>query len=141
MNLTNTLRAVREEHGQLSAVLLVSVASDPAHSLHNRFTWDDSEAGHRYRLIEAGRLLRIARIPYEPTRPAGLRAFVAVKGKDTPRSDYVPVETAMANEFTRRLVLAQMEREWKTLKRRYQHMAEFADLIAGDFVELQDRTG
>lgn len=136
--MTSTLRdcltAIHDEHGVLTPALVVDVARDPEHPLHSRFEWDDGIAAEKYRLVQAGELLRV-KLAKDPARPDNLRAFLAVKGKDTPQSVYVPTETALADEFTRHLVLSEMEREWKALKRRYQHMAEFAQLITADLSE------
>lgn len=135
MSLLDTLTTIHQQHGSLTPALLVDLATDPEHPLHDRFTWDDTEAAHKWRIVQAGQLLRVVRLPDDPKRPNNLRAFVAIKGKDTPRAEYVPTEDAMADEFTRRLVLADMEREWRSLKRRYQHMSEFAALVTADILQ------
>jgi hypothetical protein len=129
------LTAVRDEFGTLTPELVVDVARDPEHPLHSRFEWDDSVAAEKWRIEQAGQLLRVVKLPVDPDRPRDLRAFIAVKGQDSHRSEYVPTEEALADDFTRRLVLTAMEREWKALKRRYQHMAEFAQLVASDMKE------
>ncbi len=132
----NTLRdhltAIRDERGSLTPALVVDTARDPEHPLHSRFEWDDTTAAEKWRLEQAGQLLRIVTLPRDATRAHDLRAFVAVKGQDSRSSDYIPTEEAMADEFTRRLVLADMNREWRQLKKRYEHMAEFASLILSD---------
>ncbi len=130
-SLLTELQAIRDQHGTLTPELVVDVARDPDHPLHSRFEWDDGVAAEKWRREQAGQLLRVVR-EVDPTLPNDLRAFVAVKGKDTHRAEYVPVRQAMSDEFTRKLVLADMEREWKSLRRRYQHMAEFAALVMRD---------
>jgi predicted RNA-binding protein YlxR (DUF448 family) len=135
MSLLDHLTAIRDERGTLTPALVVDVARDPEHPLHSRFEWDDSVAAEKWRLEQASQLLRVVRLPADPSRPNDLRAFVAVKGKDSHRAEYVPTQEAMADEFARRLVLADMEREWKALRRRYQHMAEFAQLVLRDVQE------
>lgn len=125
------LQAIHDQFGSLTPELVVETASDPKHPLHDRFDWDDTVAAQKWRLEQAGQLLRVTYRP-DPTKPTDLRAFVAVKGEDSHRADYIPTETAMADPFTRQLVLRAMDREWKAFKRRYQHMAEFADLIRRD---------
>ena len=134
-NLRGLLQDIRDQHGALTPVLVVDAARDPEHPLHSRFDWDDTSAGHKYRLAQAGALLRVAVLPKTPRQAHDLRAFVAVKGKDSHRADFVPTEAAMGDEFTRRLVLADMEREWRALKRRYQHMVEFSQLVLTDLEE------
>lgn len=130
------LRAIHDEHGSLTAALVVDVARDPDHPLHARFEWDDTVAAEKWRLEQAGQLLRVVKLPPNPARPHDLRAFVAVKGQESHRAEYVPTEVAMADEFTRKLVLADMQREWRALKRRYEHMAEFAQMVSADLTAV-----
>lgn len=130
--LRDQLQAIYDDAGTLTPALVVDAARDPKHPLHSRLEWDDSAAAEKYRLDQAAALIRSVRITYadNPTGPKDLRAFTAIKGRDSHKADYVPTEVAMANPFTRQLVLRQMERDWRTFKRRYEHMTEFADLIA-----------
>lgn len=127
-SLRDHLQAIRDEHGTLTPALVVDTARNPQHPLHSRFEWDDRIAGEAYRLTQAGQLLRVTFKP-DPTKPTDLRAFVAVKGEDTPTSDYIPTTEALADPFTRELVLRSMKRDWQTFQRRYKHMAEFAEFI------------
>lgn len=129
------LTSIRDARGALNAEIVLEEASDPRHPLHNRFDWDDTEAAHQWRLRQASQLLRVVRFRPDPTTPRNLRAFVAVRGRNTPRADYVPTEEALSDDFTRRLVLADMEREFRTLKRRYEHMREFADMLRREIAE------
>lgn len=130
--LLDQLQAIRDQYGRLDDEAIVETAADPDHPLHSRFDWDDSVAGHKWRLEQAGKLLRAVHLPPEPGRPEDLRAFMRVQGEGTRKGDYVPTQEAMADEFTRKLVLRDMEREWRLLKRRYEHMKEFAAMVAAD---------
>lgn len=136
MNLRDQLLAIRDQHGELHPQLVVDAAQPDDHPLHARFEWDDALAGPKYRLIQAHRLLRVARLPLSyaehPTGPSSLRAFVAVPRGSNPQPDYQPTEEALADEFTRRLVLQQMEREIAALKRKYGHLEEFAAALAAE---------
>lgn len=127
-NLRSQLQAIRDERGSLTPALVVEVAADPAHPLHSRFEWDDAIAGHKYRLEQAGQLLRVTFTP-DPSKPRDLRAFVTVKGEDSPTSEYVPTDEAMADPFTQQLVLRAMKRDAETFKKRWQHMAEYASVV------------
>lgn len=130
--LLDHLQAIRDERGALTPALVVEAARDPEHPLHSRFEWDDTAAAEKWRLEQASQLLRVVKLPNVEGRPSNLRAFVAVKGAECHASDYTPTGEALSDDFTRRLVLRDMEREWKALKRRYEHMREFAALIASD---------
>ena len=126
--LRDHLQAIRDEHGALTPRLVVDTAADPDHPLHSRFDWDDSTAADKWRIEQAGQLLRITYRP-DPTKPVELRFFAAVRGENTPTADYVPTAEALADEFTAELLLRQMKRDWQTFKRRYDHMAAFAAFI------------
>ena len=125
------LQAIRNEHGGLTPALVVEVARDPEHVLHSRFEWDDSIAAEKWRLEQAGALLRVTFRP-DPEKPMDLRAFAAIKGEDSATSDYVPTEEVASNPFAAELLLRQMKRDWQTFKRRYDHMAEFIALVRED---------
>lgn len=61
-----------------------------------------------------------------------VRAYVAVRQSDSHQPNYTPVEDVIHDEFARKLVLQDMEREWRTLRRRYDHFEEFTQLILAD---------
>lgn len=134
MSLLSELQAIRDEHGALTPVLVVETARDPGHPLHSRFDWDDSVAAEKWRLEQASQLLRVTK-RVDLSRPTDLRAFTAIKGENSHKADYVPTEEALADDFTRAIVLRDMKREWQLFKRRYEHMAEFADLIQAHLQE------
>lgn len=129
--LVDTLRSMHDQHGELTPELVVQEAAAPEHPLHDRFDWDDTVAAQKWRLTQAAQLLRVTFRP-DPEKPTDLRAFVRVKGQDSHRSNYVPIEKALEDDLTRRIVLQAMEREWKALFRRYKDHVEFAQLIARD---------
>ena len=128
MSTLRELTAIHDEFGELNAELVVKVATNPDHPLHSRFEWDDAIAGHKYRLSQASELLRVTYRP-DPKKANDLRAFVAVRGENTPRAEYVPTEKAMSDPLQRQIVLRTMQREWQAFKARYEQMAEFADVI------------
>lgn len=126
--LIDELEMIRDKYGDLNSFIVVDAARDPNHPLHSRFEWDDSVAGEKYRLTQAQELLRITFRP-DPNAPTTLRAFVAIKGAGTPQSTYTPTQEALEDPVSRSILLKQMERDWETFKARYEHMAEFAELV------------
>lgn len=133
MSLRDQLEAIRSEHGYLDPEVVVDVARDEEHPLHDRFEWDDSVAGEAYRRDQAHRLIQSVRVKYvTDDRPKDVRAFLAVPRADSPRPTYEPVESVMQDDFQRRLVLTQMEREWQTLRSRYGDLVEFGEMVHRD---------
>jgi hypothetical protein len=136
-SLREHLQAIHDRHGALTPALVLAEASDPAHPLHSRFQWDDSAAAQSWRKHQAQELIRSVKVVYKPATerdPArSVRAFHAVRREDG--HVYEPAEKVAEDPFVRRLVLADMEREWKALKRRYEQFAEFADMVRQDLEE------
>lgn len=124
------LQAIRDEYGTLNAELVADVAADADHPLHAQvYDCPPEQASRRYYVNRAAQLLRVTYKPM-PGKPTDLRAFVAIRGEDTPVSDYVPTGEVLANPFTRELLLRSMKRDWQTFKRRHDHMSEFAAYVA-----------
>lgn len=130
MSLRDQLQSIYQTHGLLTPRLVVDEARDAEHPLHGRFEWDDAVAGPKYREVQAAELIRSVRVKYAPAgsdEERDVRAFHAIARPEGP--SYVPVEEVAEDEFARELLLRQAEREWKAMRRRYGHLAEFMDLV------------
>lgn len=132
MNLRDALLEVRAQAGKLTPLTVLDAARDPKHPLHSRFEWDDSVAAEAYRREQAHQLIQVVNLNYRTGdgTTKTIRAFHAVRTE----TEYVyePAEAVVADEFQRQLVLRDMERDWKTLKKRYQNFREFWTLVEGD---------
>ena len=107
----DALNAIHDEFGTLTPELVVDVARDPEHPLHSRFEWDDSIAAEKWRLEQAGQLLRVTFRP-DPGKPTDLRAFAVRAGEDTPRSEYIPmVKNGVVNPIVLAMETSRMKRE------------------------------
>lgn len=128
------LLRVRDRHNRLNDELVLQDATDPDHELHDQFTWDDTVAGHKYRLIEAHNLIVRCKVAYrDPTgQMQQVRKFHAIR-KQT-GVVYDPVEEVVNDPVSLRILLADMERDWRAMKARYDHLEQFRDLILHDLV-------
>lgn len=131
-DLRSELLAIRAEHGRLTPHVVVEVAAAEDHPLHGRFEWDDSVAGHKYRLQQARDLIRVVREKYTDRsgNPEDVRFFHAV-----PREDgmvYEPLPEIIGDELASRVLLQAMEREWRSLRKRYEKFSEFRELVLRD---------
>ena len=126
--LIDQLEAIRLKHGDLNEMIVLDEARSPRHPLHNRFEWDDSVAGEKYRLSQAREMLRVTFRP-DPDAPTTLRAFVAIKGEGVSKSSYTPTQEALEDPISRDILLKQMERDWTIFTARYEHMKEFDELL------------
>jgi hypothetical protein len=132
--LRDELLTVRAQHGKLTPQIVVDTARDPGHPLHSRFEWDDAVAGEAWRRQQAHELIRKAKVVYreadESQPEKSVRAFVAIRAEEGHVFD--PVEEVAQDPFRRRLVLSDMEREWKALLARYKEFEEFLALVRRD---------
>ena len=134
MDLRSELQTIYDKHKQLTPALVVEVARDEKHPLHSRFQWNDAVAGEAWRRQQAHELIRSVRVVYreadEANSEKSVRAFHAVRKEDG--HVYEPVDKVVADDFTRHLVLQDMEREWKAMHRRYQDFEEFTAMVRHD---------
>jgi hypothetical protein len=130
------LLRIWDERGQLSAPIVVQEAAPAASPLHAQFEWDDSVAGEKYRLRQAGDLIRSHKVTITRVRAEGtvedhhIRQWMperlAVPESGTP-GNYVPVDTVTAPGQV--VLLQKMQRDIQSLRRRYEHLQEFWDEI------------
>lgn len=136
MSLRDQLQAIYDEQGKLTPKLVLDTARDPEHPLHSHFEWRDDIAAERYRLDQARTLIRSVRVVYKPAEteeqaPIAGRAYHAVRDVED-EYRYEPAEKVAADPLLTKLVLADMEREWRGLKRRYEQFAEFHEMVRRD---------
>jgi hypothetical protein len=138
MSVRDELFRLHDEHGELTPQLVVEAARPESHPLHSRFEWDDQKAGEAHRLDQARGLIRSLRITYRDAEgyQQHVRQFVSVARPEG--RAYVPTVAVADDPLARRILLADMHREWQALKRRYGHMAEFLDMISE---ERHDQAG
>lgn len=131
-DLRGQLQAIYEEHGRLTPAVVVDAARPDDHPLHARFVWDDAVAGELYRREQAHELIQSVRITYtrQDNSQASVRAFHAVRGDEG--HVYQPTDEILADPLLTKMLLADMKREWQTLRARYETFAEFRELVLAD---------
>jgi hypothetical protein len=125
------LHSIYRAHGVCTPQLVVDSASEPSSPLHSLFTWDDEAAAAAHRLDQARQLIRKVKIWIDrPDGPIQVRAFVNVSAGPEGERTYMPVEDAMADEATRKLVLRRAWQEMVAFRRRYEGLEECSRVIA-----------
>lgn len=133
--LLEELLAIRTRHGVLTPVVVVEESTPNEAPLHDRFEWNDSVAGHQYRISQAQALIRSVKVSYiEPNGMEGkMRAFVSVAREDGVNDrTYEPVEDVAADPRMRQLALRDAQREWLRLRAKYEHLGEFFEMVRRD---------
>lgn len=124
------LRALHSRDGVLTCEAVVDAARAKSSPLHSYFTWDDSRAAERYRLIEAGKLIATVRIEYRQKKAAQVvyaPAFIPT-GTNKGKRQYYPVEEVTKNDFLREKALADARSEMEGTRARYSHLVDLLEL-------------
>jgi hypothetical protein len=128
------LRALMRDDGTLNPVDVVDAARKKSSALHDRFTWDDAEAGKLRRLDESHELIRVVRVQFsiaEGKPPIDVRAFVSL-GSDrlNEGGGYRQIETVMSDAQLRSELLRTALMELQSLQKRYGHLSKLAQVFA-----------
>lgn len=133
MNLRDELQAIYDKYGKLTAEIVVEEAKPANHPLHHRvFDRGRKDAADAWYLHRAEELIRSVKVTYRSSDGARLdmRAFSPVRPEQP--GVYDPLEVIADNPTMTAVLLARMEREWKDMKRRYDHFDEFWRMIQKD---------
>jgi len=118
--------------GFLTPEAVVSVAKDEDNPLHPYFTWDDTEAAHKWRLEQARKLIRLSvTIVKQDTQP--VRAYVSLLN-DRGKNGYRATIDVLNDEDLRDQLLHCALRELAAFRNKYAVLSELAELF-----EVADR--
>lgn len=124
------LEALRQKHGIVTPEVVLDAAWPKKSALHGAFEWDDEVAAEKYRLAQAGYLIRaVIAIPEEDdVQIPATRQFVYVK-TDSHGDGYVSTFEAMSDDVLRQQVLARALAELKAWQAKYKHLRELEELF------------
>lgn len=126
------LRRIHDANGgRLTPAAVVKAATPLKSPLHSRFEWDDTVAGHKFRLAQAADMIREQRVEYARDRrgPKTVREYTSTYEAGMERGGYKATEDLLADELTAAIVLRNFERALADLKRQYGHLREFAQML------------
>jgi hypothetical protein len=139
------LDAIAEANdGILKADAVVEFAKNEDTALHSRFEWDDTKAGHQWRLAQARNIIRIN---IELIKSSGddmpVRMFVNLKS-DRYNGDgggYRRTVDVLTDEERRRQLLKEALADANAWRKRYKHIKELDGVFAAlDAVEIKALT-
>lgn len=118
------------QNGRLESRDVVSAARDPDSPLHPAFDWDDAVAGEKWRVEQAGHMIRHLDVQVERPDgpPAHIRAFVSVV-RDEDRS-YTSTAHALSDTELRQQVVEQAWRDLEAWQKRHAELVEFGGVFA-----------
>ena len=102
----------------LTAELVVADAARPDSPIHDRFTWDDTEAARQYRLVEARQLLRHVTVLVQDESVNGGNTM-RVRQFEHAGDAYRPTQDALAKPEWRDEILHRLSTDVRLLGARY----------------------
>lgn len=131
-------RIAKANNGQITPVNVLKNARSKSSPLHGYFTWDDGDAAEKYRLMEAGFLIRRVKVNVEmhdQDKPVSVRAFVNVSSNvrdDEGKSDagvYVPLHVALKVDDYRQQMIDNAARELASFRTKYSIIKELSGVF------------
>lgn len=122
--------AALEAAGRLTPEAVVDSARSEDSPLHVLFEWDDAKAADRYRVHQAGHVIRCVTVEMEQQDEPSkvIRAFVPVTEGEDDRH-YVDTVRAMGDTGLRAQVLTQAHSELAAVARKYRELEELASVV------------
>jgi hypothetical protein len=127
------LKVKKKSNGNLTPNDVVEFAKDPSSVMHSWFTWEDTEAARRYRLIEAGSLIRSIEVVYVEAPKMERRAFEIQYKKKTgdaeSRTVYKTAEEAASDPDNHARLIAEAVRTLMAWRKRFAALQELHHLM------------
>lgn len=112
--------------GVIKPVDVVEAARDVESPLHDCFTWDDGEAAHQFRLLEARNMLRVY-VVTEANAPTNVRAFVSLTSDRAKEGGgYRAIADVLSDDAMRNQLLRDAFVQFRNMQKRYQHLKQLS---------------
>lgn len=126
------LERIRDRYGKLTAKTVLTEARKPKHVLHGQFEWDDSTAAEKYRLAQAGMLIRAVVVTF-PEVDESPRAFLPVSvriSEDRVERRYEPLALVLGDSELSAQVLTEVRSGIAALRRKLDMLSQAEGLIS-----------
>lgn len=124
--------AIRSELDRLKAggvirpADVVEAARDESSPLHDLFQWDDSEAAHQYRLLQARKVLQVY-VVVDEAKGENVRAFVSLTTDRTNAGGgYRAMAEVLSDDALREQLLQDAFVQFKNMRMKYKSLQQLA---------------
>lgn len=130
LRIEKALRAIAaKHHGMLLPEAVVAEAKNPKHPLHSRFTWENTEAAHQWRLHEARNLIRVC-VEVVSNDVDASPVFVSLSSDRSEGNGYRITAEVMQDSDLRDQLLKDALADLNVFSRRYANLKELAEIFA-----------
>jgi hypothetical protein len=134
------IRAALEQlkvEGVIHPADVVEAARDDQSPLHDLFQWDDGEAAHQFRLIQARKVLQVY-VVMEEVEQTNVRAFVSLTTDRVNGGGYRAMADVMNDDELCRQMLSDAFVQLRNLRTKYKGLQQLAKVwAAADEAEAQ----
>jgi hypothetical protein len=118
-------RLIKLRGDSITPAQIVKAAKKKSSPIHNCFTWNDTEAAKKCRLLEARYLLRMVTVVYEENKKTyTTRAFVTTNDRQ-----YRTIESVLSDDELREELLEQAKADLKAFRDKYRQLNELAAIF------------
>ena len=107
---------------------VVEYAKNPDTTLHTQFEWDDTEAGHKYRVWQARQIIR-AVVTITPTDGQTIEAYVSLKSDRYEDGGYRAITEVLSDKEYYKQLLADALSDLELWERKYQQLNELKPIF------------
>jgi hypothetical protein len=127
-----------KRRGTITPERVVEAARDPKSPLHSRFTWENDEAAHQWRLQQARQLIRVC-VSVVPGTTVNERVFVSLS-RDSQKEGggYRVTAEVLSDKELREELLAEALNDLDIFKQKYARLSELS-LVFSAITKVQKR--
>ena len=123
------LRKIEEQDGILKPESVVEFAKNKKTALHEHFDWNDSSAGHKYRLWQARQLIRVkVAILHNDDEDVITPAWVHFEPDEENDGGYRYIVKVLSDEHLTEQMLESALRELRIFQKKYKDLKEIVQL-------------
>lgn len=143
------VKKIYEQEKKVSPSIVLELAKDPNHPLHNFFEWDNETASNKYRLIQARELINsiiIEVINEQKNQKHKVRAFFSVSknsdsemvmnGNQHTDNYFVSIEDVESNDDLMRYEKLKAKSELKAFQMKYSFLDNYLGSIFNEIEKL-----
>ncbi len=114
----------------VSPHIVVEFAKNPDTCLHSKFEWNDTKAGHEYRIYQARKIISLElQVVGNEKKQVLTRIFVSLQDDRSPEKGYRLVTDVLADENLRNQFLDEALVELIRIKNKYKSLIELVNIF------------
>lgn len=124
-------RIAKQNDGILQPEIVVEEARRPSSPLHSKFTWDDTEAAHQYRIYQARNLIRVVVQMIPNTADSHERVWVSLKkDRENEGGGYRTLVSVLSDNDLREQLLQQAFEDMEYFQEKYSKLQELTEIFS-----------